>query len=439
VCFVKKFCYQLCAIIKHRCVAHLYNITLFSFYCVFRTGGKFTIYQPIILYRKFSADQIFTGHEILQHQVLITDEKGVVIDLVHERDAGGDIEKLKGLLSPGFINCHCHLELSHMKGLVPKHTGLVDFVFTVVNERHFEEEMILSAIATAENEMWQNGIAAVGDICNNTLTIAQKNKGRLQYHNFIEASGFPPSVAELRFKRAVDLYNSHSAALLANSIVPHAPYSVSSEMFKMIDEFPGNDIQTIHNQEIADENELFEKGTGDFVRLYEKMGIDISFFKPTGKSSLQTWLPHFTKGQTIILVHNVCTTENDIEFINHKPQTTNHKLFFCLCPNANLYISNNLPDVNMLLKHDCNIVLGTDSLASNDQLSILEEIKTLQNNFSDLDLILLMKWATINGARALKMDSMLGSFEKGKQPGIVLIEGADDLRTNEKTFARRIL
>ena len=121
------------------------------------------------------------------------------------------MEVFKGLLSPGFINCHCHLELSHMKGLVPKHTGLVDFVLKVVNERHFEEKEILSAIENAENEMLQNGIVAVGDICNNTFTIPQKTRSRLAYHNFIEASGFPPSVAGSRFQRAVDLYNSYSA------------------------------------------------------------------------------------------------------------------------------------------------------------------------------------------------------------------------------------
>ena len=93
----------------------------------------------------------------------------------------------------------------------------------------------------------------------------------------------------------------------------------------------------------------------------------------------------------------------------------------------------------MLLKQGVNIVLGTDSLASNDQLSILDEMKTLQENFPDLELTTLLKWATINGAKALQMDKMLGGFEKGKQPGVVLIEAADDLRVNKKTVAKRIL
>ncbi|MEP7255129.1 MAG: amidohydrolase family protein [Ferruginibacter sp.] len=391
------------------------------------------------MYRKFSANQIFTGHELLQQHVLITDDSGVIVDLVKEDDAGDGIEKLNGILSPGFINCHCHLELSHMKGLIPKHTGLVDFVFKVVNERHFEEAEILSAIENEENEMLQNGIVAVGDICNNTFTIPQKVKGRLYYHNFIEASGFPTSVAEMRFQRAIDFYNSYAALLPANSIVPHAPYSVSPEMFRMIDDFSNNNLLTIHNQETTAENELFEKGTGDILRMYEKMGIDISFFKPSGKSSLQTWLPYFKKDQSLILVHNVCTSEEDIEFVKFKIQNSKFKTFFCFCPNANLYITDTLPDVNKFIEHECDIILGTDSLASNDQLSILEEIKTLQKKFPGLKLSTLLQWATINGARALQMDKTLGSFEKGKKPGVVLIEETDNLMITERSSSKRIL
>lgn len=355
---------------------------------------------------------------------MVTDAAGVIIDIVDEKEAGNDVEKLNGILCPGFINAHCHLELSHMKGHIPKHTGLVDFVLKVVTERHYAEHDILEAIEDAEDEMLQNGIVAVGDICNNTLPVAQKNKGRLLYHNFIESSGFIPAFAKDRFDKSVAILNEYRSGIRhqASSITPHAPYSVSPAMFSMINEFPENNLLTIHNQETAAENEFFEKGAGDFLRLYQQMGIDISFFKPSGKTSLQTWFPYFTKDQSIILVHDVVTSAKDIEFTNTNPQTPNPKLFFCLCPNANLYISNTLPDVNMLMNQTGHIVLGTDSLASNDQLSILAEIKTLQDNFKDIDLATLLKWATSNGSKALQMDDRLGSFEKGKQPGVLLLD-----------------
>ena len=411
-------------------------------------SGKFTIYQPIILYRKFSADFIFDGYKLLVQQTLITDEKGVIIEVVAEDKAGDGIEKLKGILCPGFINAHCHLELSHMKGLIAKHTGLVDFILKIVNERHlaygqagFANDEILAAILAAENDMLQNGIVAVGDICNNVLTISQKNKGRLQYHNFVETAGFLPAFAKDRFDKSTLILDEYRTTLnnQQSTLTPHAPYSVSPQLFTLINDLPNNNLLTIHNQETIAENEFFEKGTGDFLRLYQQMGIDISFFKPSAKTSLQSWLPNFTKEQTIILVHNVYTSAADLEF--EKLQTANCKLqtFFCLCPNANLYINNALPNVNMLMPHTDNIVLGTDSLASNDELSILEEIKTLQNNFKQLKLTTLLQWATSNGARALQMDDRLGSFEKGKKPGVLLIDGIENLQGNEKAFVKRIL
>ncbi|MFT3909931.1 MAG: amidohydrolase family protein [Ferruginibacter sp.] len=391
------------------------------------------------MYRKFKGERVFTGHEFLQgNMVLITTESGEIIDMVDEANAGESVETFKGILCPGFINSHCHLELSHLKGFIPKKTGLVDFVFKIVTERHFAEEAILSAIETAENEMIRNGIVAVGDICNNGLTISQKTKGNLLYRNFIEASGFPPPVSEQRFQRSVDFFNTYQAVLPFNSIVPHAPYSVSPGLFRLINDFPDNNILTIHNQEIAAENELFKNKKGDFLRMYEKMNIDISFFKPSGKTSLQTYLPYLNKLHSLILVHNVCTSDEDIQFANSASSTQHSAFYYCLCPNANLYISNTLPDVNMFIKHNCNIVLGTDSLASNDQLSILEEIKTVNKNFPGIELETMLQWATINGAKALGCEKMYGSFEKGKKPGVVLIKSSNDKQL-DNAVAERIV
>ena len=413
---------------------------------MYLTGGKFTIYQPITLYQKFTADLIFTGHEMLTGEsVLLTDETGIIIDIVDKAAAGDNIQVFEGMLSPGFINCHCHLELSHLYGHIPEQTGLVDFILKIVNERYFDEAKILAAIDNAENQMLQNGIVAVGDICNNSLTLAQKRAGRLHYHNFIEASGFSPVVAATRFERAL-LFFDMFKTVSTSSVVPHAPYSVSPELFSLINMLPGNELLTIHNQETIAENDFFENKSGDFLRLYKEMGIDTSFFEPLGKTSLQTWLPFFNKKQSIILVHNVTTSAADISFI--KQQTANlhtakegskQQIFICLCPNANLYITNTLPNVNLFVENNCSIVLGTDSLASNHQLNILEEIKTLQKHFPQLPIFSLMQWATINGAKALRMTDKLGSFDKGKKPGVILISGMDGWHVTKQAGVKRVI
>ncbi|MEP6674624.1 MAG: amidohydrolase family protein [Ferruginibacter sp.] len=386
-------------------------------------------------FKKFSADHIFDGYTMLDEtQVLVTDKKGIVQNIIHRSDAGDDVQQLKGILTPGFINAHCHLELSHMKGMIPEHTGLIDFVFNVMSKRHFTEEHILPAIEKADQEMWENGIVAVGDICNNVLTIPTKLKSQIRYHNFIEVSGFPPAVAAARFEKAREILAAYNSTLSTqhNVLTPHAPYSVSPELFDLINNETAGRVITIHNQETKEENDFFLNKTGDFLRLYETIGVDISFFNASKKTSLQTWLPNFNNGQSVILVHNVHTSNEDIAFIKHSTHNTQHATAFCLCPNANLYITDTLPDVNKFIQQDCSIVLGTDSLASNHQLSILEEIKTLKKNFPDLSLQTLLQWASSNGARALRLNDVLGSFEKGKQPGIVLLQ--EDLSGVSRLF-----
>lgn len=376
--------------------------------------------------------------------VLITDTKGTIVEIVAATDAGDDTEILHGILCPGFINAHCHLELSHLKGIIPAQTGLVDFIFNIINQRNAAEENILQAITNAENEMLQNGIVAVGDICNTTHTIAQKKQRRLQYHNFIEVAGFVPATAAQRFEAATvtlqQFKQQLNDGLLRATINPHAPYSVSPQLFELINDFPGNDLLTIHNQETSAENEFFETATGDFLRLYQQLGIDISFFKPEGKSSLQTVLPYLNKKQSLILVHDVITAEEDIKAVQRSAAGGQlSTVFYCLCPNANKYITNSLPDVNSLVKNNCKIVLGTDSLASNHQLNIIEEMKTLQQHFPEITLAQMLQWATVNGAAALNMQAALGSFEKNKMPGIVLIENADNLQLTGTSAVKRVL
>src|SRR5690606_11514428 len=115
-------------------------------------------------YQKFRADQLFDGYRMRDDQsVLITDEEGIVKEIISLADAGDDIQYSPGIISPGFVNCHCHLELSHMKDIIPRETGLVQIVTQVMKERHYPEHKILEVIDEAESEMLRNGIVAVGD------------------------------------------------------------------------------------------------------------------------------------------------------------------------------------------------------------------------------------------------------------------------------------
>ena len=388
-------------------------------------------------YRKFKADYLWLGERMAgQGSVLITTPEGTVRDVITEAEAGEGVEAFDGLLCPGFVNCHCHLELSHLKGLIPEGTGLVDFLLGVIGRRgEFLPEQRAEAMSAAEKEMLTGGVVAVGDICNTTESLQRKQTGRLKYRNFIETMGFVEKAAPDRFEAGLATYKAFEELWTgSNSIVPHAPYSVSPALFRLIAGAADGRPLTIHSQETPAENEFFKDGQGDLLRLYKGLGLDVSWFRGTGQRSLEAVLGYFRRDQPLILVHNVATKATDLEAAR-----AHRNLYFCLCPNANHYISRALPDVEMLQSGDVRLVIGTDSLASNHRLSILEEILTLQRSFPSLDTSTLLKWATANGAAALQMESEFGSFNPGLRPGVLLLQQLDKDRLTPATTVRRLI
>ena len=372
------------------------------------------------MYQKFQATQIFTGTELLEDQlVLITQKDGTIEALVGIEEAGEDIQSFEGIISPGFVNAHCHLELSHMKGMIAAHSGLQEFVKQIVGLRKVEDGIIQKAISSAEDEMYNNGIVAVGDICNTLDTLTIKQKHKLAYYSFVELYDLDPTRADDKINTGLKMQEAFEQNCVRASLVPHAPYSVSFNLWKLLSNYFGAHTITMHNQETSDENEFFEKKTGSFLGMYERTKVSLDFFEATGLSSLQSVLPYFKKAARSILVHNSFTSKEDI----HAVQKQMPNSFWCLCPNANQYIEKTMPPIELLRANGAEIVIGTDSYASNWSLNILDELKTIQKYNPSIPLSEMLGWATMNGARALQMEAGLGSFEKGKKPGVVLIEG----------------
>ncbi|MBS1496430.1 MAG: amidohydrolase family protein [Bacteroidetes bacterium] len=372
------------------------------------------------MYRKFKADNIFTGRHLLPAgQVLVTSAEGKIKEIIPDADAGDDVEIYQGILCPGFINCHCHIELSHLHGQIAEHTGLVSFVQQVMSKRHATPEHKQQSMLQAQNELWQSGTMAIADICNTADSVTLKQQSNLYWHNFMEVAGFDDAGALNRFTNATNLQNEFIHAGLLAYITPHAPYSVGKKLFDLINNATAKQLISIHNQETRDENNLYKNKTGDFLSLYKNAGIDISSFSPTGLTSLQSYAPYFTQQQGLLLVHNSFTNQSDISFLAHTSNLSNYH--FCICINANLFIENTLPPIEILIDNNCHIVLGTDSLASNHCLNMFEEIKTIQKHYPGIALEKILQWATLNGAQTLGIQDKFGSFDTGLQPGILHI------------------
>ena len=391
-------------------------------------------------YRKFKADQLFDGYLLHGNdKVLITDDSGKIESIVPSSEAGDDVQFFSGILSPGLTNCHCHLELSHLKNVIPPHTSLIEFLCSVVTKREaspnpseggaFEDpaKKKMQAIIDAEKEMYDNGIVAVGDIGNTADTAEVKSRSKIRWQNFVEVLSFTDEKADENiehYKKVAETFNTQHSIfnIQRTSLVPHAPYSISPKTFKLINELTKGQIISIHNQEHPAEDVLYKTGGGEYLKLFKIFGIDQSPFPVTGLSSIRSVLPHFNNGQTIFLVHNTFMTEEDVVFAQEYAEANGLKLIWCLCVNANLYIENKVPPVEMLMKHNCPIVLGTDSYSSNWQLSITKEMQSLKNKFPSLSIETILQWATSSGSKALQWDDEFGSFKKSKRPGVVVID-----------------
>ena len=327
------------------------------------------------------------------------------------------LEFYNGVIVPGFVNTHSHIELSHLHGRIEKGHDLDFFIKNIsgLGKELCPEEVIKSA----DHKMYLNGIVACGDISNNTVSAGVKKGSKIDYYTFVELFGSNPNAADEVMQKGRGVLNCFHEYGLKAAISPHAPYSMSDNLWRNVinDYKPDNKrIISIHLAESALENEMFLYGTGGLSGYAKKYG-----WNPPGTSSVEAILPYLNNFERVLSVHNTFIREVDIAMMKHSRTV----FYYVLCPGSNLFMGNPLPDINMLRKQGVKLCIGTDSLASNTTLSILEEMKIIQSHIPDIGLCELVSWASLNGAEALGMQDKTGSITPGKTPGLVLIEDMD--------------
>src|SRR6185436_19822106 len=207
--------------------------------------------------RYLTADWIYpVSSPRIRNSVIILDGETIIDITSKDKVDPNLIESYNGILIPGFINTHCHLELSHLKGRVATGTGLLDFIKGVVSLREAPREEIDNAIIEADHYMWSQGIQAVGDICNKPDTFPVKRKSKIRYYSFVEMFDI---LQESKTEELTRSYkDAYALAPEPKSAVPHAPYSVSPGLFIQINALNSNPVTvSIHNQELKAEEELF--------------------------------------------------------------------------------------------------------------------------------------------------------------------------------------
>nr|BCX01287.1 MAG: amidohydrolase [Bacteroidota bacterium] len=332
-----------------------------------------------------------------------------------------------GALAPGFVNAHVHLELSHLRGRIRPGAGLAGFIGAVrLLRQEADDSRRRAAIEEAIAALRAEGVVAVGDIGNTTEAWEVARRRDLRGYFFLERFGWSPEQAEAIWQEAQDRLRREAFEEEADrryGITVHALYSTSAPLIERVLRTNARRGRptSIHMLESEAERELFQHGRGPLAELLGELGLMRPGWRPPGESPLRWLLRRLRRGQRLLLVHMTVASEEEMDLLASFP-----KAVVVLCPKSNRYIEGRLPPLSGLLRRQLPVAVGTDSLASNDRLSIWEELLELGRAFPELTLERAIQMATWHGARALGMERRLGALAPGRRPGLLWLEGELD-------------
>ena len=376
--------------------------------------------------KRITAEYIYTlASEPIRNGFVEYEEDGT-ITAVGQCEAGEEV--MPGAIVPGFVNAHCHVELSHLHKKFRKGTGMAGFIDQINELRDWAgREVKQQLVQEWMDKMWNEGVSAMADISNDDSSFDVKKSHKMYTRTFLEVFGSEPEMCEGVMNDVTALKAVADEAGIDAAPTPHSCYTMSPQLLST-SAAAGleSGYLSYHSQESQEEEDLLISGSGAMYENRKRSGMSTP--PVTGESSLKYFLDRLADvkpapyDENILLVHNVCLQQSDIDAVK---QTMNNA-YFAICPLSNIFIHNALPPIDLMRKNGLAIVLGTDSLSSNDDLDVMKELVCLHENFPQVPMNELFTWASRNGARFLGKDDVLGSIAEGKRPGIVHVSGIDE-------------
>ena len=378
--------------------------------------------------KRYAARYLYplTSAHPLENAFVEVDDEGVVLrtGLCEEGE-----KVLPGALCPGMVNAHCHVELSYMKGLFRKGTGMAGFIDQINELRDTSSlEEKVSALREAMDGMYAQGVVAMADISNCDDSFAVKAAHPMYTRTFLEVFGADPNGWEAVMEGVKALQQKALSMGLDAAPTPHSCYTMSPALVTASSvEGLRSGFLSFHSEESEEEEEMMKYGRGPMWDNRIANGIPTP--PVTGTSSLQYFLDRLAAGVSlpveghVLLVHECALSAEGVR----AARAALKEPYFAVCPLSNLFIHNTLPPIGLMKESGIPICVGTDSLSSNDQLNLLAELRCLQEAF-DVPLGELLTWACLNGARFLGKERQLGTLEPGKKPGIMYINNLADGR-----------
>jgi cytosine/adenosine deaminase-related metal-dependent hydrolase len=385
--------------------------------------------------RVFASDLVFLGEgaAIVDGAVVVDESCSIVeagrADEVLPRHAGATVTRLPGLLMPGLVNAHTHVELSHLRGKVPGGAGFMPWVETFLMARGAAtEDDVATGIDEGVRELVLSGTVAVGDVSNTLGAVHSLARAHIGGSVFHEVFGYDRARATARLldlpRERGEVVGAWPTTDLAYSPAPHTLYTTHPDVVRaaLREARSLGAVTSIHLGEHAAEREFLERGTGPAMVFAERFGIDLASF-PTPHLSPFAFaheLGVLAKGT--LAVHVTTATRAELD------QLAASGASVVLCPRSNLYIEVRLPAVLDVLAAGLRPALGTDSLASNATLDVLAEAKAIAERFAQVPAHVILSMATANGADALGRPD-LGRLSKGARPGLLHVAG--DAKTSD--------
>lgn len=377
--------------------------------------------------RRVAAEYVYTleGNEPIINGFVEFDEDGTI---VRTGQCGDGDEVMKGALVPGFVNAHCHLELSHLHKKFRKGTGMAGFIDQINALRDWASDDVKTELVREwMDKLWKDGVSAVADISNDASSFPVKQSSPIYTRTFLEVFGTEPEDCEGVMESVMKLQAKSEEYGIDAAPTPHSCYTMSPQLLSASSAAGlESGFLSYHSQESQEEEDLLISGTGAMAENRRRAGMSTP--PVTGESSLKYFIdrladvkpaPH---KEHILLVHNVTLKQDDID----AAKKAFENVYWAICPLSNIFIHDALPPVPLMRENGLKICLGTDSLSSNDDLDMMAELVCLHENFSDVPMAELFRWASRNGAEFLGKENVLGSFAEGRRPGIVLVNGLDE-------------
>ena len=376
--------------------------------------------------KRITAEYIYTLESEPIRNGFVEYEEDGTITAVGQCEDGEEV--MSGAIVPGFVNAHCHVELSHLHKKFRQGTGMARFIDQINELRDWAgREVKQQLVQEWMDKMWNDGVSAMADISNDDSSFDVKKSHKMYTRTFLEVFGSEPEMCEGVMNDVTALKAVADEAGIDAAPTPHSCYTMSPQLLSA-SAAAGLESGYIsyHSQESQEEEDLLISGSGAMYENRKRSGMSTP--PVTGDSSLKYFLDRLADvkpapyDENILLVHNVCLQQSDIDAVK---QTMNNA-YFAICPLSNIFIHNALPPIDLMRKNGLAIVLGTDSLSSNDDLDVMKELVCLHENFPQVPMNELFTWASRNGARFLGKDDVLGSIAVGKRPGIVHVSGIDE-------------